>query len=154
MLQGAHRSSCAAWPTRPKGIKMTTATLDSIATAIAGMIGPLPPAQRAELIGKISAASIGGTLESVGTEPDKITSITAATAEEARTKLTAIQAANASSNNLGLVRNALARAKRLGLTIKENELVDVDEMNRVFAASKDIDERMAVKTALARLRMI
>jgi hypothetical protein len=43
-----------------------TKTLDDIATAIAGILAPLAPIQRTDLINKISAASIGGEMISVG----------------------------------------------------------------------------------------
>ena len=138
-----------------------TATLDDIASDIAKIVSKLALPQRKELIAKIYSSacggkvtSIDGELASVDAKAGEITSLSASTAEAASVKLTPIMAANAGPNGLALVRNVMARAKRLGYTLKENETVDVDAMNAAFSKSTNIEERMAVKAGMHRLGLI
>jgi hypothetical protein len=134
-----------------------TANLDDIAKKIAEAIAPLSlaPSERKDLIAKIAAVSAGGEMTSIGTgagTASHITTLSAATAEAARVKLTPLQAANAGANS-GHVRNVMSRAARLGYRMKENEKIDLVELDRVLAG-KDTLERIALKTDMSRLRLI
>ncbi len=66
---------------------------------------------------------------------------------------TPLQAAADDSQNIALIRNVTARARRLGYEIHEDQMIDVVELNRALA-NKDALDRMALKTDLARLRLI
>jgi hypothetical protein len=129
--------------------------LNSLVQTLKGLMGTLPPSDRQKFAASISAA-IGGDLTSVGgTETaGRITTLSAGTAEEAREKLTPLQAANAfGPNAFGLVRNVISRAGRLGYVMKENEKVDMVKLDAALAG-KEISSRMALKADLARLRLI
>jgi hypothetical protein len=133
-----------------------TTIVDKAVSALKELVEAMPPTERHEFAGKISNCFAASELTSVGTSTDTaepITSLSAATAEAARTKLTPIQAANAGPNNAHLVRNLMARAARLGYRMKENEKVDLVEFDRC-AAGKSVDERMSWKTHAARLKLI
>ena len=69
------------------------------------------------------------------------------------TRRTPLQAAADDSQNIALIRNVTARARRLGYEIHEDQMIDVVELNRALA-NKDALDRMALKTDLARLRLI
>ncbi len=134
--------------------KMIVNSIDKAVQAVKELVAALPQTERREFAGKISGIFAAGELTSVDDAP-AITSLAASTAEAARTRLSPIQAANAGGGNAAhLVRNVMSRARRLGYVMKESALVDIDEMNSHFSKSKDIDERMAIKAAMARLRMI
>jgi hypothetical protein len=160
----------AIWP---KGIYKMSLNLDDVAKDIAAIINKLGDvSQRKELIAKISAVSIGGDLTTVGADNDapawQINSLAASTAEGARKKLLSpIQASNAGPNNLSLVRNALARARRLAPTyeIKESEVVNFqaldyalkcqrDKLTNTFDKDKHLEHAFILKADLSKLSII
>jgi len=146
--------------------------LDDVAKDIAAIINKLSDvSQRKELIAKISAVSIGGNLTSVGADNDapawQINSLAAATAEGARKKLSPLQASNAGPNNLSLVRNVMARARRLAPTyeIKEYEIVNFealdyalkcqrDKLTNTFEKDKHIEHVFQLKADMSKLQII
>jgi hypothetical protein len=134
-----------------------TTIVDKAVSALKELVEAMPPTERHEFAGKISNCFAAGELTSVGTgvtdTAQPITSLCAATAEAARTKLTPIQAANAGPNNAHLVRNIMARAARLGYRMKENEKVDPVEMDRAFAG-KDVGSRLQIEADMSSLRLI
>jgi hypothetical protein len=71
-----------------------------------------------------------------------------------RPLLTPMQAAEAKGGrNRDLLKSVMAQAKRLGFTIKENEHVDVVALDAAMAG-KDVTQRLAIKSALAKLALI
>ena len=65
---------------------------------------------------------------------------------------TQCSAANGGKNR-DLLNSVVAQARRLGFTIKENEHVDVVALDKAMAG-KDITQRLAIKSALAKLALI
>jgi hypothetical protein len=129
--------------------------VDKAVLALKELVEAMPPTERREFAGKISAIA-STELAAVGTGTENAGQITslAATAEEAREKLTPIQAANAfGPNAFGLVRNVMSRAGRMGYVMRENEKVDMAKLDAALAG-KDVTERMALKASMARLRLI
>jgi hypothetical protein len=124
--------------------------------AIKGIAATLPPSERTKFAAGIAGCFAAGELTSVGGSETvgHITTLSAGTAEEAREKLTPIQAANAfGPNAFGLVRNIMSRAGRMGYVVKENERVDLVKLDAVLAG-KNVTERIALKADMARLRLI
>jgi hypothetical protein len=72
----------------------------------------------------------------------------------AKPLLTPMQAAAAhNGRNKDLLRSVTAQAKRLGFLIQENELIDVNKLDAAMAG-KNVTERLAIKSALAKLALI
>jgi hypothetical protein len=68
--------------------------------------------------------------------------------------VTPMQAAAANPEVRPQLRLAQQMAKRLLYNLKENEIVDVVELQRVLAASDNILARMELKTILYKLNLI
>ena len=102
-------------------------TLDQLVAAING----LDANQKAELTAKISASA------------DK------------RQAFKTLRAARGSAYNKAVVDNMLGTARRLGVghVIKEDSVVNLDELNRELKG-KDLDERLTLKSQLSALAMI
>jgi hypothetical protein len=103
-------------------------TIDELVASI----GKLDQNQRAELTAKLSASA------------------------EKKTPLRSLRAAAAAAPNKSLITIMMASAKRLGVAhlIKQDEPIDVDELNRTLLGNPAIEDRFRFKSELSQLGMI
>jgi hypothetical protein len=74
-------------------------------------------------------------------------------APKGRPLLTPMQASQAKQENASLVKQILATAARMNIDIDPTKVVDVPALNRALVG-RSVDERLAMKSMLARLHLI
>jgi hypothetical protein len=68
-------------------------------------------------------------------------------------RMTPLQASEQSPQHLTLVKQLMARAKRLGYSMQLDQPVDLDAFDRAVAG-KDINERLGVKSAMRQVGLV
>jgi hypothetical protein len=74
-------------------------------------------------------------------------------APKGRPLLTPLQASQAKQENAPLVQQIMATAARMNIDIDPTKVIDVSALNRSLAG-RSVDERLAIKSMLARLHLI
>jgi hypothetical protein len=119
--------------------------VDKAITSIKELITALPASERREFASKISSVFAAGELTTVGDN--------AVSAAGERRPITLIQAAARFPHRVNLIKQLQSRARSLGYDLKDNEPINVFELDRALAG-KNIDQRFALKTDMRALGLL